>query len=107
MYSLKGAKYCLPTYLEELKEFDLVALSQGGLSHALAVSDILAEIPTPPDDTVRRQAYRLLRDITEALNQRMLRLGVHEPLSKILDLLTQWMSKTCVRNCWCLPTIVE
>ena len=87
LYSLKGAKYCLHTYLEELKEVDLVALSQGGLSHALAVSDILTEIRTPPDDTVRRQAYRLLRDITEALNQRMLRLGVHEPLSKILDLL--------------------
>lgn len=87
LYSLKGAKYCLDTYLDEFKVFDFVALSQGGLCNGRAVDDILAEISTRPDDAVRGQAFRLLSNIAEAFNQRVLRHSVHEPLSKIVDLL--------------------
>ena len=81
LYSLKGATYSLHTYLEELAEFDFVALSQGGLGNGRAVNDILAEISACPDDAARSQALRLLTDIAEAFNQQVLRQSVHEPLS--------------------------
>ncbi|WP_394065557.1 hypothetical protein [Alcaligenes sp. WGS1538] len=86
-YSLKGAKYCLNTYLDELTERDLLALSSGVLRREGYCDFMLRCISTRPDDASRMQVSRLLGDIAEAVNQRVLRYTVHEPLTRIVELL--------------------
>ena len=83
-YSLKGAEYCLITYLDELKESDLAALRHGLLSHEQARQCVLDKIAVPSDDALRMRASRMLGDIAEAVNQRMARHAVHEPLMQIV-----------------------
>ncbi len=86
-YLIKGAKYCLDTYLEELKEFDLVALTRGVLSRQEACKAVLDMISPREDDALRIQAACVLRDVAKAVDQRVVCRYVHEPLSKVVDLL--------------------
>ncbi|WP_454005750.1 hypothetical protein [Alcaligenes sp. Marseille-Q7550] len=69
VYSLKEAKYCLDTYLDELREADLVALSQGVLSKEAACNHVLDEISIRSDDKLRMQLSGLLGDVAKAVNQ--------------------------------------
>lgn len=88
LYALKGARYCLDTYLSELKEFDLVALRHGMLSDEMACQDVLNNISIRRDDPLREQAARVLDEIAEAVNQRLARHSVHEPMRRLVKLLT-------------------
>ena len=87
LYSLKGAKYCLHTYLEELTEYDLVALTGGVLSNENACEAVLDGVSTRPDDALRMQASRLLKEVAKAVSQQTARHAMHEPLLRIVDLL--------------------
>ncbi len=87
LYSLKGAKYCLDTYLDELKEFDLIALRRGVLSNEKARRNILDRISTCAEDELRMQASRVLDDVAQAVNQRLAQPAVYEHLVKLVDLL--------------------
>ncbi|WP_454005914.1 hypothetical protein [Alcaligenes sp. Marseille-Q7550] len=87
LYSLKGAKYCLHTYLEELTEFDLVALTGGALNKEKACDAVLDRVSPRLDDAVRKQASRVLKDVAKAVNQQAARHAMHKPLLQIVDLL--------------------
>ncbi len=87
LYSLKGAKYCLDTYMDELKELDVVALRYGALSNESSCEAVLDMISPRDDDAARIQASRVLGEIAEAVDRWVLRRTVHEPLSKVANLL--------------------
>jgi len=87
LYSLKGAKYCLDTYMDELKELDIQALRYGVLSSKSACETVLGIISPHSDDELRIQANYVLRDVAQAVDRRVVRRAVHEPLSKVVDLL--------------------
>ncbi|WP_394060593.1 hypothetical protein [Alcaligenes sp. WGS1538] len=87
LYSLKGARNCLDTYMAELNELDIDALCDGVLSNNSSCEAVLDRISLRPDDPLRIQASRVLGDIAEAVNQRVFRSTVHEPLLQIVDLL--------------------
>ena len=87
LYSLKGAKYCLDTYLKELSEFELVALTHGVLSSEAACKAVLDKISIRPDDALRMQMSRLLGDIAKAVNQEVSRYKVYN-WSRIVDVQT-------------------
>lgn len=87
LHSLKGATYCLDTYLSELKEFDLMALRHGILSDEAACRDVLDKISIHQDDPLRMRASRVLNDVAEAVNQRLARHAVHRPMQRVADLL--------------------
>lgn len=88
IFSLKGVRYSLDIYLNELKETDLVALSQGVLSNEEACKVVLDRISNYPDDAVRMRASQALRDIAQAVNHRVLSYTMDEPLSQIPCLLS-------------------
>ena len=87
LYSLKGAMYCLNTYLDELKEFDIVALSRAVLSHGKAREDVLNRISTHPYDALRARSDWALMDVEKAVTHQIFRRYVHEPLRHVVDLL--------------------
>ncbi|WP_394065281.1 hypothetical protein [Alcaligenes sp. WGS1538] len=87
LYSLKGARNCLDTYMAELNELDIDALCDGVLSNNSSCEAVLDRISLRPDDPLRIQASRVLGDIKEALNQRLIHDAMHAPLSKVVELL--------------------
>ncbi len=88
LYSLKGAKYCLDTYLNELTEPDFIALRFGALSSARFCKDILDLIPTGLDEASRIQVFRALVNIAEAVDQRVNQFAMRGPMFQLADLLT-------------------
>lgn len=87
LYSLKGAEYCLATYLDELKKSDRDALSHGVLGNKEACTAVLDRISTRTDDALRLRAHLVLTNIAEVLDQCVLQYAVHEPLSHFVNLL--------------------
>jgi len=87
LYSLKGAKYCLDTYMAELSEIDICALSTGVLRSTPYCKAVLNMISPHEDDALRIWATTVLADIAEAVDRRVVRRDVHKPLLAALDLL--------------------
>lgn len=85
--SLKGAKYCLDTYLHELTESDLVALRYGVLSDQKYCEHVLSRISARPGDILYTQASRVLKNVARAVKQRFAHYAIHKPLSAVIDML--------------------
>ncbi|WP_394059984.1 hypothetical protein [Alcaligenes sp. WGS1538] len=87
LYSLKGARYCLDTYLDELNESDFDALRDVVLLDGPCRTYILDSISIRPDDPLRARASRVLENIAQALSKQMVRRAVHGPMLQVIDLL--------------------
>ena len=87
LYSLKGAKYCLGTYLNEAGEHDLIVLRDGVLSNEDACKELLDKISPDRDNPLRIQASQVLGDIAAAVNQQLARRAAHDPVQRIVGLL--------------------
>lgn len=87
VFSLKGAKYCLETYLQELTESDLVALRYGVLSEEIYCEFILSRISARSGDSLRAQASRVLEDIAQAVKLYFAQYAIHGPLTEMVDML--------------------
>ncbi len=78
-----GERYCLSTYMDELKDKDIKALRKGTLGTQDDCEALLNQISFFGNDPVRQQASRLLEQIKDILQQRLDKGSMMEALIEV------------------------
>lgn len=81
--ALRGGRYCLGTYVDELTTSDVQALREGVLSRQDAWWDVLAQLPS---DGLSKHASHLLSQVKNALDQRLVKDSASNSFAMLIGL---------------------